>query len=331
MKIYKLALLALLFGPSVSLHSFSVMDTSEDEVIGATEVDPELEHFDQIIDFTSKNDVDSLRKLISVLKFMLTNDQLKQLMNKADINGYTPLSIALNQAYFDCAELLIDNGADLSLTDKTADGFTPIMWSIMAINDLNMEGNDNLINTLVDLVVYSKKAQLIKDVLAKRISEQQQHDEYERFLNQTDYNNKTALWHASKCEHLYARDLLISEGAVIDENSLYKIIKNEFYQHIITPAAFQKMSVHSCEQFIENLNICLDRFLKKTISDDKENIEMVKKYVKEVHKYFNKLRNKLLRLRVADLAAHIKDDEGLKSVKSKNIFDVLKAREFAKR
>ena len=309
MKIYKLALLALLFGQTVNVYSFSVVEP-EGEVISQALV----ANLNMLIEFTESNNSDSLRQSLFYLKNSMSNDELRQLIDLQSC-GYTSLTIALDKGYLECARMLIEHGADLMVRDS-AECFTPLIWSIVTKKD--DDGNNIYssahLNSLVDLVINSKKDQLNRDIMAKRKSEEQAKKAYKAFLNQKDENNKTALWHSFASGYFYPIRLLINEGAAIDKSFLLKLINNNLYHKLITKEVILKMDSDEAQKFFSNVQKCLAEYLRTRFT------EQDKKYADEVNRYFNEL-----------LVFKTKDEEGLKSVESKNIFEVLKAREFAKR
>ena len=54
-----------------------------------------------------------------------------------DNNGQTPLHIAASKGYFECLTLLLNGGADPSLTDN--DGSTPLHLALIGRDNINDE------------------------------------------------------------------------------------------------------------------------------------------------------------------------------------------------
>ena len=60
------------------------------------------------------------------LKTLIEKEELKKLINQKNYTGYTPLHCAITNHNQDCAQILINNGADIKI--PTDDGYR-VKWS----------------------------------------------------------------------------------------------------------------------------------------------------------------------------------------------------------
>lgn len=76
------------------------------------------------------NDINTIQKLVS-------ENKISEVINKYDMNGNTPLSLALHLQNNEIIKLLLDNGADIE--KETQSGWTPLQIALSSGNLENIE------------------------------------------------------------------------------------------------------------------------------------------------------------------------------------------------
>ena len=125
-----------------------------------------------------------------------SKENLNELVNGKDENGFSPLHVALRYGNYNAVQTLLENGADINYS--TNDGYYPIHRAATKIDSnilkLILNQSTNLKIDLQDAVgntplILSVKYSLINNI--KLLMEKGANPEIKNFLNQTAYNYAT--------------------------------------------------------------------------------------------------------------------------------------------